>query len=164
VSEPTYRIAQRLHERRAAKGLFSYGEHLKPFNKRCSLIDAIEECADQLVYLLNMAQESRHLMIDLIANSVRLREAGHTDAADGLDKMIVGIGGKEALAQYDEILGTVAENATVDPRDEALRVATEALENIQRRAEPLGIDRGDTTTYLMASTALAAIRAAGGAR
>lgn len=166
--EPTYRIAQRLLERRAEVGLHSYGEHLKPFNKRCSLIDAIEESADMLCYVLNMAQESRCLMIDLIANSVRLREAGHTAAADGLDKIIVGMGSKETLAKYDEILGggTVAENATVDPRDEALRVAEKALALVCRNEDRVtGFDhlihRMDMEDC---KTALAAIRDAGGAR
>lgn len=52
-----------------------------------------------------------------------------------------------------------------DPRDEALRVATDALENIQRRAEPLGIDRGDTTAYLIGvRLAPGANPAAGGGR
>lgn len=170
MPEPTYRIAQRLHERRAAVGLYSYGEHLKPFNKRCSLIDAIEESADMLCYLLNMAQESRHLMIDLMANSVRLREAGHTATADGLDKIIVGMGGKETLAQYDEILGggTVAGNATVDPRDEALRVAAEALGKISGLSCAASfLPPHEPTAWRaidIARTALAAIRAAGGAK
>lgn len=164
--EPTYRIAQHLRERRAKARLCSYGEHLKPFNKRCSLIDAIEECADQLVYLLNMAQESRRLMIDLMANSVRLREAGHTAAAGGLDKMIVGMGGKEALAQYDEILGggTVAEDATVDARDEALRVAEEALRQVVTASINAGFSEKQGQLNTVCRTALAAIRAAGGAR
>jgi hypothetical protein len=47
-----------------------------------------------------------------------------------------------------------------DPREEALRVAESALLHIQQRAEPLGIDIGDSITHLMATNALEAIRGA----
>jgi len=155
--EPTYKIAQALHARRAAVGLPKYGQHLSADSPGCMIVHALEEAADQVNYLIAEIQRRQKLMKWL---SVILTQGGKAHA------LFEELGGESALAQYDEILGggTVAENATVDPSDEALRVATEALENIQRRAEPLGIDRGDTTTYLMASTALAAIRAAGGGR
>jgi hypothetical protein len=158
MPEPTYKIAQRLHERRAAKGLETYGRHLDANSKGCMLVHALEEAADQVNYLLAEIQRRQKLMkwLKIISDEGEK----WSDWAHG---WFVDLGGESALAQYDEILGG-AENATVDPRDEALRVATEALENIKRRAEPLGIDRGDTTTYLMASTALAVICAAAGAR
>ena len=50
--EPTYRIAQRLHERRAAVGLPKYGRHLDANSPGCMIVHALEEAADQVNYLL----------------------------------------------------------------------------------------------------------------
>lgn len=164
--EPTYRIAQRLHERRAAVGLPKYGRHLDADSQGCMLVHALEEAADQVNYLLAEIQRRKHVIEKLEALAEEMRADKASRWAFEMEKLSDLLGGPSALKHYDEILRgeTVANSATVDLRDEALLVATEALENIQRRAGPLGIDRGDTTTYLMASTALAAIRAAGGAR
>lgn len=119
MSEPTYKIAQRLHERRAAKGLEIYGRHLDADSQGCMLVHALEEAADLTEYLLAEIQRRQKLMKWL---GVIMTQGGKSHA------LFEELGGESALAQYDEILGTVAENATVDPRDEALRLAAEALE------------------------------------
>lgn len=128
--EPTYRIAQRLHERRAAKGLLNYGQHLTANSPGCMLVHAVEEAADLTEYLLAEVQRRKIVLKTLNELSKEM----HAELAIGwaykLEKLYDLLGGKSAIEQYDEILGggTVAQNATVDPRDEALRVATEALE------------------------------------
>ena len=180
--EPTYRIAQRLHERRAAKGLQTYGRHLDANSQGCMLVHALKEAADQVNYLLAEIQRRRTAIKLMLEVAEVLTARGmHRDAVRVVT-MIDLLGGESALAQYDEILGTVAQNATVDPRDEALRVAEEALDPIARAyrvsMEPFapGIDETDGAHHWMprgwpsvkdfknANLALAAIRAAGGAR
>lgn len=44
---------------------------------------------------------------------------------------------------------------------DALALAVRALEEIQQRSEPLGIDRGDSVTHLIATNALAALKGGG---
>ena len=169
--EPTYRIAQRLHERRAAVGLPKYGRHLDADSQGCMLVHALEESADKTNYLLAEIQRRRELMkwLKIISDEGEK----WSDWAHG---WFVDLGGESALAQYDEILGggTVAENATVDPRNEALRVAgkalTEASETFQVYAQH-HLNKGDVVKHAKndalakyMNTALAAIRAAGGAR
>lgn len=163
MSEPTYKIAQRLHERRAAKGLEIYGRHLDADSQGCMLVHALEEAADLTEYLLAEIQRRQKLMKWL---GVIMTQGGKSHA------LFEELGGESALAQYDEILGTVAQNATVDPRDEALRVATEALEYC--RKEFWGMSMREANDSWMGHVAnqaedktkqaLAAIRAAGGAR
>jgi len=120
--EPTYRIAQRLHERRAAKGLETYGRHLDADSDGCMLVHALEESADKTNYLIAEVQRRQKLMkwLKIISDEGEK----WSDWAHG---WFVDLGGAAALAKYDEILGTVAEDATVDPdpRDEALRLAEE---------------------------------------
>jgi hypothetical protein len=115
MPKPTYRIAQRLHERRAAKGLATYGRHLDANSQGCMLVHALEEAADQVNYLIAEVQRRRKLLLDL---------AEWTSDLDGVEgaefvraEMLLtylDLGGEAALAQYDEILGG-AEDATVAP-------------------------------------------------
>lgn len=174
MPEPTYKIAQRLHERRAAVGLPKYGQHLTANSPGCMLVHAVEEAADLTEYLLAEVQRRKIVLKTLNELSKEM----HAELAIGwayeLEKLYDLLGGKSAIEQYDEILGgvTVAKNATVDPRDEALRVAAEALEAAY---EVFGVyamhhlNKGDVVKYAKNDSmadhmdaALAAIRAAGG--
>lgn len=194
MPEPTYRIAQALHARRAAVGLNKYGEHLTADSPGCMIVHAIEEAADLTEYLLAEAQRRADAIRKLMAMVSDMEAQGYWPMMHRANAVIDLLGGEAALAKYDEILGG-AENATVasdprdepaistlhkfataelpqietittsgdlptDPRDEALRVAESALLHIQRRAEPLGIDIGDSVTHLIATNALEAIRGA----
>ncbi len=191
--EPTYKIAQALHARRAAVGLPKYGQHLSADSPGCMLVHAVEEAADLTEYLLAEAQRRRKAIRILLDTAERLAQwddVNLNEDARQLVRVIDLLGGEAALATSDEILGG-AEDATVapeptdvdaqfdpqkivaeavfrfatkhtapDPRDELLRVAESALLHIQQRAEPLGIDIGDSITHLMATNALEAIRGA----
>lgn len=132
MPEPTYRIAQRLHERRAAVGLPKYGRHLDADSQGCMLVHALEESADKTNYLLAEIQRRRELMkwLKIISDEGEK----WSDWAHG---WFVDLGGESSLAQYDEILGggTVANSATVDPRDEALDTVEMALRNIVAGAQ-----------------------------
>lgn len=123
--EPTYRIAQRLHERRAAMGLEAYGRHLDADSHGCMLVHALEEAADLTDYLLAEVQRRKIVLETLNELSKEMHAELAIGCAYKLEKLYDLLGGKSAIEQYDEILGVVAENATVDPRDEALRVAME---------------------------------------
>lgn len=163
MTEPTYKIAQALHERRAAVGLPKYGQHLTADSPGCMLVHALEESADKTNYLIAEVQRRREAVKTLCdLKAIHGGMVPDNDTVATIQYVIDLLGGEAALARYDEILGTVANSATVvqDPRDEAQRVAESALLHIQRRAEPLGIDRGDTVTHLMATNALEAIRGA----
>lgn len=60
---------------------------------------------------------------------------------------------EEAAARYEALKAE---------RDaDALALAVRALEEIQQRSEPLGIDRGDSVTHLIATNALAALKGGG---
>lgn len=136
MPEPTYRIAQALHARRAAVGLKKYGQHLTADSPGCMLVHALEEAADQVNYLIAEIQRRRTAIKLMLEVAEVLTDRGmHRDAVRVVT-MIDLLGGEAALAKYDEILGG-AEDATVapDPRDEALRVATEALEKQRRGME-----------------------------
>lgn len=161
--EPTYRIAQRLHERRAAVGLPKYGRHLDADSRGCMLVHSLEEATDQVNYLLAEIQRRREAIVILALLADSLREVRDYGFADTVETAIEWIGGRAALAQYDEILGggTVAEDATVDARDEAMRVAVEALRNCRAQFES---HAGEDALVEVCDFALAAIRAAGGAR
>jgi hypothetical protein len=162
MPEPTYRIAQALHARRAAVGLPKYGQHLTAASSGCMLVHALEESADKTNYLIAEVQRRKNLIETLYRLADEMWEGKATTWARQIEKLADLLGGRAALARYDEILGggTVAENATVaplpkdadaeaalaavwrdeaeatiermhgpklDPRDEALRVAEEAL-------------------------------------
>ncbi len=177
--EPTYRIAQRLHERRAAKGLETYWRHLDADSQGCMLVHALEEAADQVAYLLAEIQRRQTMLKKLDELIEEMQEEKAPGWAYQLEKLFDLFGGESALAQYDEILGggTVAENATVDPRDEALRVATEALLSVadsiaaQEHFDRYPSDHNyqcvcelNIKSATLRRAALAAIRAAGGGR
>lgn len=179
MPEPTYRIAQRLHERRAAKGLPKYGQHLTANSHGCMLVHALEEAADLTEYLLAEVQRRKIVLETLNELSKEMNAELAIGWAYKLEKLYDLLSGKCALAQYDEILGggTVAENATVDPRDEALRVATEALLSVadsiaaQEHFDRYPSDHNyqcvcelNIKSATLRRAALAAIRAAGGAR
>lgn len=115
MPEPTYRIAQRLHERRAAKGLATYGRHLDANSKGCMLVHALEENADETNYLLAEIQRRADAIRKLIAMVDDMEAQGYWPMMHRANAVIDLLGGRAALAQYDEILGTVAENATVAP-------------------------------------------------
>lgn len=138
MNQPTYRIAQALHARRAAVGLPKYGQHLTAASPGCMLVHALEEAADQVNYLIAEIQRRKHLIEKLEALAEEMRADKAPVWAFELEKLSDLLGGRAALARYDEILdgGTVAENATVvpDPRDEALRVADEDLAEMAERA------------------------------
>lgn len=179
--EPTYRIAQRLHERRAAKGLPKYGQHLTANSHGCMLVHALEEAADLTEYLLAEVQRRKIVLETFNELSKEMNAELAIGWAYKLEKLYDLLGGKSAIEQYDEILGggTVAENATVDPRDEALRVATKLVEKLdsvhndpkyervwrvhQLHCGPYSGLQYDAELDELKS-ALAAIRAAGGAR
>lgn len=175
--EPTYRIAQRLHKRRAAVGLPKYGQHLSADSQGCMIVHALEENADETNYLLAEIQRRREAIRILLDTAERLtqwNDVNLNEDARQLVRVIDLLGGESALAQYDEILGggTVAENATVDPRDQALRVATEALEYCRKEFWGMSM-REATDSWLghvanqaedKTKQALDAIRAAGGGR
>lgn len=180
MPEPTYRIAKRLHERRAAVGLPKYGRHLDANSQGCMLVHALEEAADQVNYLLAEIQRRRAALSKIyavIANLQRWHNSNLNREAETLMAVAESFGGESALSQYDEILGggTVANSATVDPRDEALRVAEKAMADELDRMKydkkhrshkdyaEVSVDELDERMGFMAS-ALAAIRAAGGAR
>ena len=131
MPEPTYRIAQRLHERRAAMGMATYGRHLDADSHGCMLVHALEEAADLTEYLLAEVQRRKIVLETLNELSKEMHAELAIGWAYNLEKLYDLLGGKSAFSQYDEILGggTVAENETVepDPRDEALRVAEKAL-------------------------------------
>lgn len=134
MPEPTYRIAQALHARRAAVGLKKYGQHLSAASPGCMLVHALEEAADLTEYLLAEAQRRREairILLDTAERLVQWDDVNLNEDARQLVRVIDLLGGEAALAKYDEILGG-AEDATVAPapRDEALRVATEALGQI----------------------------------
>lgn len=171
MSEPTYRIAQALHARRAAVGLPKYGQHLTADSPGCMLVHALEESADKTNYLIAEVQR-RKIVLETLNE---LSKEMHAELAIGwaykIEKLYDLLGGKSAIEQYDKILGggTVAENATVapeptdaakvdprkiiaeaiadlsapDPRDEALRVAEEALEYC--RKEFWGMSKREAT-------------------
>lgn len=175
MPEPTYRIAQRLHERRAAVGLPKYGRYLDADSQGCMLVHALEEAADQVNYLLAEIQRRKNALEVLFAMANTHRHEAHIRRS--VEEVIDLLGGWEMIAQYDEILGggTVAENATVDHRDEALRVAQEALEAIDHLVFTRGVTMdgkghwqlhipGQSEAIEKVRAALAAIRAAGGAR
>lgn len=115
--EPTYRIAQRLHERRAAVGLPKYGRHLDADSQGCMIVHALEEAADQVNYLLAEIQRRRHVIEKLESLAEEMRADKAPRWAFEMEKLSDLLGGPSALKQYDEILGggTVAENATVAP-------------------------------------------------
>lgn len=130
MSEPTYKIAQALHERRAAVGLKEYGQHLSADSPGCMLVHALEESADKTNYLIAEVQRRRESLILLIEVAKYLKDEGQHGYVDTMTTVIDLLGGEAALAKYDEIMGTVAENATVatDPRDEALRKIADGAE------------------------------------
>lgn len=172
--EPTYRIAQRLHERRAAKGLETYARHLDANSQGCMIVHALEESADETNYLIAEIHRRKHAIEKLEALAEEMRADKAPRWAFEMEKLSDLLGGPSALKQYDEILGggTVAENATVDPRDEALRVATEALEYCRKEFWGMSM-REATDSWLghvanqaedKTKQALDAIRAAGGGR
>lgn len=153
--EPTYRIAQRLHERRAAVGLKKYGQHLTADSPGCMLVHALEEAADQVNYLIAEIQRRQSLM-----KWLRVISDEKGPWADWAWGWFVDFGGEAALAKYDEILGTAT--PAPDPRDEALRVAEKALAFVCRNEDRVtGFDhlihRMDMEDC---KTALAAIRGA----
>lgn len=180
--EPAYKIAQRLHERRAAVGLPKYGRHLDADSHGCMLVHALEESADKTNYLIAEVQRRREALELLIPLRDSLEIVRDYGFADTLTTVIDLLGGEAALAKYDEILGggIVAENATVatDPRDEALRVAAEALQLVANNTTASQPTQQDPRPYRFLSTGqsalihtvfsaldtLDAIRAAGGAR
>lgn len=133
MPEPTYRIAQALHARRAAVGLKKYGQHLSAASPGCMIVHALEEAADQVNYLLAEIQR-RKLAIETLRSLIAGGELPDYEGATvaTIQEVIDLLGGEAALAKYDEILGG-AEDATVapDPRDEALRVADAALESCE---------------------------------
>lgn len=138
MSEPTYRIAQALHARRAAVGLPKYGQHLTADSPGCMLVHALEESADKTNYLIAEVQRRREVIKTLCdLKAIHGGMVPDNDTVATIQYVIDLLGGETALARYDEILGTVAENATVAPdqRDEALRVATDALEKQRRGME-----------------------------
>ena len=174
--EPTYRIAQRLHERRAAVGLPKYGQHLSADSPGCMLVHALEESADKTNYLIAEVQRRKHLIETLYRLADEMWDSRPAWGRK-IKALADSLGGKAALAKYDEILGggTVAENATVAPRDEALRLAAAALEAIDHLVFMRGVTMdgkghwqlhipGQSEAVEKVRTALAAIRAAGGAR
>lgn len=133
MSEPTYRIAQALHERRAAVGLQKYGEHLTADSPGCMIVHALEEAADLTEYLLTEVQRRREAITALCAlRAIHGGMVPDNDTVADISHVIDLLGGEAALARYDEILATVAQDATVatDPRDEALRVATKLVEKL----------------------------------
>lgn len=162
MPEPTYKIAQRLLASRAAVGVKQYGDDLTANSLGCMIVHALEEAADQVNYLLAEIQRRKHVIEKLEALAEEMRADKAPRWAFEMEKLSDLLGGPSALKQYDEILGgeTVAKDATVDPRDEALRVAIEALETIAND----GIERSRDPRTVIAQSALAAIRAAGGAR
>ena len=121
MPEPTYKIAQRLLASRAAVGVKQYGDDLTANSPGCMLVHALEEAADQVNYLLAEIQRRRESLILLIEVAKYLKAEGQYGYGDTITTVIDILGGESALAQYDEILGggTVAQNATVDARDEA---------------------------------------------
>lgn len=153
--EPTYRIAQALHARRAAVGLKEYGQHLTDDTPGCMLVHALEEAADLTEYLLAEAQRRKIVLETLNELSKEMHAELAISWAYRIEKLYDLLGGKSAIEKYDDILGggTVAQDATVapeppdaarvderkiiaeaiaelsapDPRDEALRVAEEKL-------------------------------------
>jgi len=139
--EPTYKIAQALHARRAAVGLPKYGQHLTADSPGCMIVHALEESADKTNYLIAEVQRRKHLIEKLEALAEEMRADKAPVWAFELEKLSDLLGGRAALAKYDEILGTVAENATVAPdhRDEALRVAADALEAIDHLVFTRGV-------------------------
>lgn len=170
MPEPTYKIAQRLIERRAHKGVETYGRHLDADSDGCMIVHALEEAADQVNYLIAEIQRRRHLIQKLDSLAEQLRADKAKVWAWELEKLSDLLGGEAALDRYDEILGTVAEDATVasDPRDEALRVAEEALEYCRKEFWGMSM-REATDSWLghvagqaedKAKLALAAIRGA----
>lgn len=177
--EPTYRIAQRLHERRAAVGLPKYGRHLDANSQGCMLVHTLEESADETNYLIAEIQRRQTMLKKLDELIEEMQEEKAPGWAYQLEKLFDLFGGESALAQYDEILGggTVAENATVDPRDEAMRVAHEALLSVsdsiaaQEHFDKYPSDHNyqcvcvlNIKSATLRRTAIAAIRAAGGGR
>lgn len=132
MSQPTYRIAQRLHERRAAMGIATYGRHLDADSQGCMLVHALEEAADLTEYLLAEVQRRKIVLETLNELSKEMHAELAIGWAYNLEKLYDLLGGKSAIEQYDEILGggTIAENATVDARDEALDTVEMALRNI----------------------------------
>ena len=141
MSDPTYRIAQALHARRAAVGL----KKLTAASPGCMIVHALEEAADLTEYLLAEAERRADAIRKLMAMVSDMEAQGYWPMMHRANAVIDLLGGEAALAKYDEILGTVAENATVapDPRDEALRVATEALEYC--RKEFWGMSKREAT-------------------
>lgn len=103
--EPTYRIAQRLHERRAAVGLPKYGQHLTADSPGCMLVHALEESADKTNYLIAEIQRRRESLILLIEVAKYLKAEGQYGYGDTITTVIDLLGGESALAQYGEILG-----------------------------------------------------------
>ena len=214
--EPTYRIAQRLLASRAAVGVKQYGDDLTANSPGCMIVHALEEAADQVNYLLAEIQRRADAIRKLIAMVDDMEAQGYWPMMHRANAVIDLLGGRAALAQYDEILGTVAENATVapprrmpkeqldrirqeiakvaasdrpltqeeregfdsamaelpetheapDPRDEALRVAEKALALVCYNEDRVtGFDHLIHRMDMEAcKDALAAIRAAGGAR
>lgn len=137
MSEPTYRIAQALHERRAAVGLPKYGQHLTADSPGCMLVHALEESADKTNYLIAEVQRRREAikaLCDLIHGGTLPDHK--IDTVAEISYVIDLLGGEAALAKYDEILGTVANDATVapEPRDSTLDTVEMALRNIHAGA------------------------------
>jgi hypothetical protein len=108
VSEPTYRIAQALHERRAAVGLPKYGQHLTANSPGCMLVHALEESADKTNYLIAEVQRRREALMLLIEVAKYLKDEGQSGYGDTIATVIDLLGGEAALAKYDEILGGAA--------------------------------------------------------
>lgn len=136
MSEPTYKIAQRLHARRAAVGLPKYGQHLTADSPGCMIVHALEEAADLTEYLLAEVQR-RKIVLETLNE---LSKEMHAELAIGwayeIEKLYDLLGGKSAIEKSDEILGTVAENATVapEPHDDTLDTVEMALRNIHAGA------------------------------
>lgn len=81
------------------------------------------EAADLTEYLLAEVQRRKKALEVLFAMANAHRHEAHIRRS--VEEVMDLLGGWEMISKYDEILGTVAENATVaaDPREEALRVA-----------------------------------------
>ena len=144
MPEPTYRIAQRLHERRAAVGLPKYGRHLDAESQGCMLVHALEESADKTNYLIAEVQRRRTAIKLMLEVAEVLTDRGmHRDAVRVVT-MIDLLGGEAALERYDEILEG-AEDTTVAalPKDADAEAALAAVSRDEAEAARAKMQEGE---------------------